>query len=920
MPLQSTATVQAEFLAAIGHIGKVFIRCLLPKDLDSATAHSLGEKAKDGNYNPLAYRKDGQLHKASHQGILDLADFSYQPVKTDGTPRGKQVKNGLAELQNFNRLGFGIYFVANDSNGFKVDEATAGLTLFHESDRATIDQQQAEIDRITQDFGQPTAVIETGKSLHTYYRLETRLDPEQWSTYQRRWLQFSNCDDASLSNVNRLMRLPGFDHVRWDKAAGEFVFKLLAVRVLNPDTCYSLEQFDRVMPVLEPTQWATVPSSGDGSNMLEIAPYLEGFNPEGRQGWATAKCPVHGGESLDSIHINTETGAFIAHCGCDPKDVYRETKIIAKADGYIPAKPRQEEQPQGEEVQELKESIQAKLSATGTDFDIERLLPVAIAQDLKTYCQRIDGPHGLMLAAVLTGYASLMHPDTVLKCFGGTNHGAKSIIWLGIYGITGSGKTHSVKPVLAALERLSRAADEAYKEALAQWKAAVRKKEAWDKAPKNNKPEEPTEKEKELADRDQPDRDKFTVNNFSIEALLNRLGKQRNRGILVFAAELVGWMLRMDPAKGEAEQNMAMWDGDRLDGDLIGRDFLAVSNPRASVMGGVQDDVLKKLLLAAEKIANGFMPRLMLLRYDERRRPEIQDCEELTFTQLNGLFARAAIDTEPKEFKFHPDCFHTYQAWDREISDLTLKESRKSIKALYPKFFTYSLRFTLIAHAIKQQVTQAADDRVTLATFQEAIAFTRFCMAQTISIYEELLGVDKDDFVAGFCRSAEVKGWISARDVQRLRSRKFKSKPEAVSFMVELASLGFAETNGEQPGTKNFKIQVFSKKTGRQATNYPEAVSRKDFQELSSPGDSLTTGDKNGDNGSEAVESSPESEILSPDLSPPENGTQPKIQPPLSPTVADYDDRSNPFPATVTGDFAGDDSPEISTDLDPEDF
>jgi hypothetical protein len=184
----TTSTTIQQFFQSIGKTTKVGIRLLLPKDLDAQTAYELGEKSKQGDFNQLGYKKkDGKLFKSIQQGILDLSDLSYQSLKHDGSPRGRKVVNGIAELKNLNNLGFGIYFLANAGTGFNSADMTEGLCLFHESDKASIEEQQLEIDRITQKFGKPTAVVETGKSLHTYYRLTEPLDRDSWPNYQRRW-------------------------------------------------------------------------------------------------------------------------------------------------------------------------------------------------------------------------------------------------------------------------------------------------------------------------------------------------------------------------------------------------------------------------------------------------------------------------------------------------------------------------------------------------------------------------------------------------------------------------------------------------------------------------------------------------------------------------------------------------------------
>jgi Protein of unknown function (DUF3987) len=877
---ESTDATLQQFFTAIGKTGKVIIRLLLPKDLDPHTAYDLGEKLKQDNFNLLGYKKDGKSFKSIQQGILDLSNLSYQALKHDGSPRGRRVINGIAELQNLNNRGFGIYFLANVGTGFNSADMTEGLCLFHESDKASIEEQQLEIDRITKEFGKPTAVIETGKSLHAYYRLTETLDRDLWPNYQRRWLQFSNCDDASLSNINRLMRVTGFNHVRWDKEHRRFVFKLCQTRQINPGVSYGSEQFDRVLPELDLNHWAVSveQSNGDGFDMRSMVEYLEGYDPIGRRGWLTAKCPVHGGESMDSLHINQETGAFISHCGCESKDVFRETKILARAAGYtaeVSAKQQvvEEDQPdiinlsaivsedirkivesstgselstklmlyatenkfqQGvvvklaEQIQEeidqaeddpteLKTSVDKKLEAISKDFPLSKLFPANIAEPLAEYCQGTAAPQGLMAMALITCLASLQHPKTNLICFGNTDRRAKPIFWLGVYGISGNGKTHSYAPPLKAVKNLGEEHNLSHNEKVNEWEAVQRKV-------KNKKPADIDPALLEQSEEPKPDRERYWVGDVTIEALLTRCAKQQDRGLLLYSPELLGWCLRMDPAKGEVEYWLSLWDGDSVEGDRIGREFPPLTNPSISVMGGVQPDVMSKLIAKGEDIQNGFMPRLALVRFEEVPKPPLSESKPPDYLELKKLFKAVADTKEPIEIKLDASCFSASDQWDREMDDRRLAESRKSIKPLFPKFNGYSYRIALMLHIINRAIDPSQTDNVPLSTFEAAIEFTRWLLGQSISVYEELLGDAKEDSIAKFLNSAKYAGWMTVRQFHKPNWRKFKTALDARKAIEEMINLGYIETNGEKITSKKFKFKSVDARKRGQVDRTPEML------------------------------------------------------------------------------------------------
>lgn len=87
---------------------------------------------------------------------------------------------------------------------------------------------------------------------------------------------------------------------------------------------------------------ATAPTDNPW-DIRNLAPYLEGYNPNGRKEAITCKCPAHNGTSDDSLHIERATGAFKCHAECDSKAVYHAALEVAKFKGYQLAKQQPKE-------------------------------------------------------------------------------------------------------------------------------------------------------------------------------------------------------------------------------------------------------------------------------------------------------------------------------------------------------------------------------------------------------------------------------------------------------------------------------------------------------------------------------------------------------------------------------------------------
>lgn len=535
-----------DFLNSIGHIYRVYIRCLSPKLTPLPELEARGMTYTD--------KKSGKVYKSTVKGYIDLQTGElYRRYGKDYRP----VTDGWGHLHDLNQQGYGIYFVVGHG-GEKNAAITHGSTLFHESDKATLEQQQLEIDRITQEFGKPTAVVKTKKSLHTYWASVETIPVENLTTYQRRWLQYSNCDDSSLDDLAQLMRLPGFDHLTWNGTDFDRIqCELLQLNKVK----YSLAEFDRILPALDIDRYCQlslelVESDTDDRDMRTLAQYLPGFDSSGNK-WIKAKCPAHGGESSDSLHIDSETGGFICHAGCSISSVYNATRAIAVRSGH-----RFEVKSEDDDLDRA--VVDKKLNVIDTDFPLSRLFPSAIAKPLAEYCQGTAVPQGLMSMALITCLATLVHPKTHLKCFGNTLRIAKPIFWLCIYGVSGNGKTHSYAPVLNALKKLGEEHNLLHEQALEEWNENQRKA-------KRGKGKNADPQILDQAEQPPPDRQRYWVGDVTIEALLSRCSKQKERGLLLYSPELLGWCLRMNPEKGELEYHLSLWDGDAVEGERIGR-------------------------------------------------------------------------------------------------------------------------------------------------------------------------------------------------------------------------------------------------------------------------------------------------------------------------------------------------------------
>jgi hypothetical protein len=116
-------------------------------------------------------------------------------------------------LDTFQTEGKGIYFVANGQGDTDDEVKTCSLLFFEHDD---LDKTAQESIWQTLGLPEPTAQVETRKSIHSYWLLETPIDADEWRTVQANLLDYAQAD-RSLKNPSRVMRLAGSWHVKADK-------------------------------------------------------------------------------------------------------------------------------------------------------------------------------------------------------------------------------------------------------------------------------------------------------------------------------------------------------------------------------------------------------------------------------------------------------------------------------------------------------------------------------------------------------------------------------------------------------------------------------------------------------------------------------------------------------------------------------
>jgi Protein of unknown function (DUF3987) len=770
-----------DFLSSIGHTERVYIRCLSPKNTPLIELEARGMTYKD---------KSDKTKKSTVNGYIDLqtGEFSRRYGK-----EYKPITDGWGHLQELNPQGYGIYFVVGHG-GERNSDITHGSTLFHESDRATLEQQQQEIDRISLEFGKPTAVVQTKKSLHAYWGSSETISIDNLATHQRRWLQFSNCDDSSLSDPAQLMRLPGFDHLAWNGT--DFDRVQCQLLKLN-DIKYSLAEFDRVLPELNIDRYCQLSlelteSDADDRDIRSLAQYLPGFDNSGDK-WIKAKCPAHGGESSDSLHIDSETGGWLCHAGCKPSSVYNASKAVAVAAGH-----RFEVVSINTELsQNLKESLNLKNGKAPNLFggELGNLLSIAAGN--------FNIPVEILNFCLLPILGSRIDARTKLLISPGTNFNVPAIRWCGLVGDTGSKKSPVISLLTDPLSRQQIELYDDYKE----------KKLAYDAEFTNWKNMKPVDRgEQTVAPVSMLD---LYFSNFTIEALVDSIQHHPNSGCMLMLDELAQFYKSLDMYRGgkgaDRQEWLKIWNGYGIKNNRKSSGTIVIPQTSIGILGGIQPETITNMVSGDDSQFDGLWNRFSFVGLPQFKTSAFTETPADLGIELDKVY-RSLSEQPHQTHCLSIESKPLWEAWHDEIEDKVLSGSTGLVKGTYAKFHGIAGRNALILHRTLAAINKTEPEQlISVGVMEMAIAWTKWELSQTLLQYQ-LLGLTNDPELSRILKFIDKftgKGLVSARDVTHWWSGREKpSTPEIKSFMAKVVGLGHAIDNDEPIDSGKYRIQI----------------------------------------------------------------------------------------------------------------
>jgi len=416
------------------------------------------------------------------------------------------------------------------------------------------------------------------------------------------------------------------------------------------------------------------------------------------------------------------------------------------------------------------------------------LLPKVLDTPLRRIAEELNLPVEAYYLVLLCVAAGLIPSQTRLMIDPRRRFRVPPVLWGGLVGETGSGKTHIICTLTEPLEDIQAEYRIRYQHQLENYKTALREYERKRKGEDAGDPPE------------RPVPVDLYASDYTMEAISQILGQQPERGLLVATDELAAFLESMDAYRGGRGADRARWlslyNGLALKVNRKTSDQIYVRYTSVSVIGGIQPSVLQNFWRDDKTSGDGFWSRFAWVKVPLVPDPDTHEGpEHLPQRLLESVYRRLQAFL-PMQHELDGEGRRLWNEWKRELNEPILNEPNERIRVTLPKTKERAARIALILHWLDAACTGENPSKVIPAsTLARAIEFTRWLQNQTRLIYGELGESSSPEaslvlrFVGRFkgCGAVSLKqcrGWWSGR-------RKPPMK-EIRSFLDGVVQMGYA--------------------------------------------------------------------------------------------------------------------------------
>jgi hypothetical protein len=418
------------------------------------------------------------------------------------------------------------------------------------------------------------------------------------------------------------------------------------------------------------------------------------------------------------------------------------------------------------------------------------LLPNRLDISLRRLAENLVLPTEAYWLPLLCTAASLISSQTRLMINRYSEFSVPPVLWGGLVGEPGSGKSHILNVLTKPLKDIQAEHFTLYQHRLEEYQAALRD---WERRRKNEDAG------------DMPKRPKPTslyASNYTLEAIGQTLGNQPDRGLLINPDELAVFLQSMDAYRGGKGADRAHWlslyNGDALKVDRKNSDQVFVRHTSVSVVGGIQPSVLQNLWREDKNIDDGLWSRFAWVQIPLTPTPYIEEEFLSSPCKLLERVYRRLLELPPQEHELDDEARKLWKKWNQEVDELLLSEPNERIRTTLPKTKERAARIALILHYLD---AACAEDKVIpskvipASTLARAIEFTRWLHDQTKLLCGELgeSATPEAGLAHRFLKRFQGCGSVSLRQARNWwPGRRKPSSSEIRTFLDGVVQLGYA--------------------------------------------------------------------------------------------------------------------------------
>ena len=237
-------------------------------------------------------------------------DVKGQPGKKQKSKPG-QLNSVLPVLRKYNQKNYGVFFVVNGGGNSDQEVKQAGIARaqFMEIDPSKEELKKVEAGEITledllkrqleeiADFAlEPSVIVRTRKSLHTYWLLDGG-EIGRFRGLQERLIAYFD-SDSSIKNESKVMRVPGFEHRKSDPVE-------VCIIKFDPDLRYTQDQIEAVLDLFGATGESKPDPQAQSQDQAQRQELASGEKiPKGngrRYDYCESRCGFYVGKLGDSV-------------------------------------------------------------------------------------------------------------------------------------------------------------------------------------------------------------------------------------------------------------------------------------------------------------------------------------------------------------------------------------------------------------------------------------------------------------------------------------------------------------------------------------------------------------------------------------------------------------------------------------------